>query len=747
MVFKDEEVLNLECPRSDNQSTFCNMSESNWEDIFCRWAIGNDVIQSNVDMANLSNINRAWRNAVKKSIILESKRKRSNLDCSMKKQLLLLPSMVKRLLTGTPNTETLVNVSVDGFPICEEYQDDHIETFCAAWFPSEGIQVTTLDTLSDDETAGMDDVSLVRGVAPSSHGGASSVAKTSLLFGSEVYDRSDDDHKSRHSVSSRKQRHRVQKNRTPPRQNFRACDDNISNDKQEGMSCEVCAEWRGLRSAVEVLVHFGFAERFVTDVLDTTFKLVCDQNDSESNSQFNPDSFLAPGFAVRGAIIARPDRYCLCHDKQSMVTINGYDDISLNHSCSILKSQCLSLSDDSEYSSSDEDQTNERVAIRIEEYKLALLRRERRRKDLQRDVIPRTLLADSGSSGRKRRCVQFLNSSGSHAVCMVTPPFACGPISEPVTIFCVGVATEDGCFMSGLHRRFEIGHLYPPDDVSRVTEMSSVCISTEVCDDKIDTMNAITNQQQRICSYKNSECYHSSSDGSRDEGSLHKRVNCDCIFHLNRERANESDDENSRYIHRGLFGPGSWHCYTAVVDGMNSLVRVDGISEPMTHKTEYGQEGSLSKGIAMLDGLTIGSDHCFGMSLCCGNGSGGEGEGAIAELIVFSGRLDERDLCAIELQLMSKHGICCNPSGDVSVASCKKTRSENSWTKQAHAILVAGDISEMNSDHDEHPLSVPLRFLARHRSVAWQYNNAVTGKRVRTPRIGCPSNEDSCSDW
>lgn len=268
-----------------------------------------------------------------------------------------------------------------------------------------------------------------------------------------------------------------------------------------------------------------------------------------------------------------------------------------------------------------------------------------------------------------------------------------------------------------------------------------------MCDENPTSINSVSSQQPRLISSRHSDGYHSFSDGSRDEGSLNKRLNCDCMFQQIRERANESDDENSRYVHRGMFGPGSWHCYTAVVDGMNSHVRVDGVSEPMTHKAEYSQEGTINHGRAMLDGLTVGSDHCFGMSLCCGDGSGGEGEGAISELIVFSGSLSERDICIIESHLMSKHGICCYPSKDVSIPSGNSTRMENMWIKQAHALLVASDISDGNSDPNEHPVSVPLRFLARHRSVAWQYHNAVTGKRVRTSKIGCRNNADSSSGW
>ena len=63
-------------------------------------------------------------------------------------------------------------------------------------------------------------------------------------------------------------------------------------------------------------------------------------------------------------------------------------------------------------------------------------------------------------------CVQFLNWDSSSAVRMRTSEFLCGPVPQPVTVFVVGIASEDGCFVSGLRGRFEIGHMYPDDRLS-----------------------------------------------------------------------------------------------------------------------------------------------------------------------------------------------------------------------------------------------------------------------------------------
>ena len=57
--------------------------------------------------------------------------------------------------------------------------------------------------------------------------------------------------------------------------------------------------------------------------------------------------------------------------------------------------------------------------------------------------------------GVVRPVVQFLNIDSNHAVRLVTPKFE-EPIFTPLTVFCVGIATEDGCFFSGLRKKFEM---------------------------------------------------------------------------------------------------------------------------------------------------------------------------------------------------------------------------------------------------------------------------------------------------
>ena len=129
-------------------------------------------------------------------------------------------------------------------------------------------------------------------------------------------------------------------------------------------------------------------------------------------------------------------------------------------------------------------------------------------------------------------------------------------MQEPVTVLCVGIATEDGSFLSGLHHRFELGHLYPNDEVAEATELSPVCISTECWgadgvlngssasllnddDDDNDTGSAVDR--------KYSEDDDDSSCDCSDEAasSAHK---CGCIFNGVGEKVSALDEEKPRRI-------------------------------------------------------------------------------------------------------------------------------------------------------------------------------------------------------
>ena len=310
-------------------------------------------------------------------------------------------------------------------------------------------------------------------------------------------------------------------------------------------------------------------------------------------------------FAVRGATFARPDGYCLCWDIDQPVS----DAVSADDSKS---------------------------GIRQRERKELIKRRGRRRRDLHRLVLPRVVdynndrVPTSSAAGKTRQeCVQFLNVDGSHAVRIFTPRFKGGPYPTPITIFCVAIATEDGCFVDGLQSRFEFGHLYPQSENDKLIERSPICICTALSQahqrKAVGADGGYLNCNPDSSNSDDSSCYMG-NDVAGGDGSFR----CTCQFaNVGDSADNDGDEDIPKRICRGRRGPGAWHCYVAVVDGDSSSIRIDGVPEP----TSFESHG-IETLIPTLDGLTIGSDRTFDMSLCFGLGSDGEGEGK-CEFLIF----------------------------------------------------------------------------------------------------------------
>jgi hypothetical protein len=736
------------------------------EDIIATWCLRYAAL-SNVDLAHLSNLSKRWRKAAHQAVIVQSS------SPNIGERLLLLPAMVRYAMKcgGEVNDEMRIHDHASpSFPGSShshdsernKFQERRYETFCAAWFDPDGIQELRI-SLSNNGIISTTDEDLSQN--------ASSISPQ--VFGEPIYEISDNDDgnkdDTRSSRSSRKQQIRHPQRSTnvskTNRSNGGASSSAIADDR-----IVTCYEWRGYKTAMDVLRHFDFKDSFVKDIFSSLHRntdvsptktkgnhhpILSDETESRRSDVLMKQKDRETTYAVRGAVIARPESYCDCVDldverlRKIRFAAAGNDDDDFNN-------------------------------IRTQEYKQSLIRQEIRRRQLQRDVLPRIVARNfGGATSVKHRCIQFLNATGGHAVCMLTPPFACGPLVEPVTIFCVGIATEDGCFLSGLHHRFELGHLYPSNEIDEISEQSPVCISTE-CWSTYNHQHMIRQSHSGVCSnsYINDESIHTCEDddvdrdgdedtdddnlyrngdindeadddsyGNSSEEALLSRK-CNCSFKGVGEKISALDEGKPRIIHRGHLGPGAWHCYVAVFDGENSFIRIDGVAEPM--QTE-NLDADTPKSSAVLDGLTIGSDHCFGMSLCCGNGSGGEGEGAIAEFSVFQGRLDLDDIQAVEKKLMEKHGLAI-PKYEPSSDSNNNSMSlwiENDFARQAHALffLPETDYGTTNLPLSSRPLHIPLRFLAQHRSVAWKQTNPVTGEPIHVHRIGCKPGGASSSDF
>ena len=461
-------------------------------------------------------------------------------------------------------------------------------------------------------------------------------------------------------------------------------------------------EWRGYRTPVQVLTPWGYTPAFVHQVLQalrqecptTAMALQQQQQEEEDDDDDDDDddAYARATLAVRGVTVARPESYCLCLDHRQGSHSHHHYQQQQQHA--------------------------------------SPLQRLRDRKDLRRSVLPRVIHRHHHHKNNNNLppVVQFLNVDKSSAVTLMTPALACGTLREPFTIFLVGIATEDGCFLSGLKHRFEIGHMYPKDQLAEVTESSALCLFTE---DWSENNNNNSNAEaakeaaegRDDVDMQDAESYPDDDIWIADDMSRGS-AKCTCVFEGVTEKLAvlEDQDVTEGRLMRGALGPGLWHCYTIVVNGQNTKFRIDGREEPTF---VHGR----TEATAFLDGLTLGSDHLFGMSLCSGQGSAGEGEGAIAELAIFHGLMDTRDIQTMEKHLMEKHAIPC---------PAKAPWKDDDFYRQASAMFQLTGNPRGNR--------VPLRYFTRSPNVAWKLSNPVSNEPIKRQRIGARY-DDSSSDW
>jgi hypothetical protein len=494
-----------------------------------------------------------------------------------------------------------------------------------------------------------------------------------------------------------------------------------------GKSVTCCPEWRGYRHPHEILIPFDYSTDFIQKVFialhqsqdcvllrntETTTSLSthCEEKVKVLSQEYTPT------FAVRGVTLARPEGYCFCVENKN---ISRKQQQSLEKA--LLPRLILST---------------RRKSPLLHRFAETDANDEKRNKQHhEHHTLPWE---------KRQRAIQFLNSDRSQAVKFITPLFACGPTHGPITMFIVGIMTEDGCFISGRSSRFDFGHLFPLSSRDMLIDMSPIAIATEKTR-KTKTPNRV----------KDEESY------------------CQCIFNSDDPFNPKNDfcveDPTEDCIHRGRTGPGLWHCYTAVFNGKESLIRIDGCDEQQCTRDYYGlvtsdeedntddeyeadniANASRFVGSGTLDGLTIGSDHQFDMSLCCGGDVDGDcGQGAIAEIAIFKGRMDITDIVTLEQYLMKKHGILSTEERKHFVDGENRNRlkpidincqvKEDEWKRQAHAM-----IEQSLPWNVEGP--IPLRVATNHHSVAWRRTNEITGSTINIQRIGTKHGTGS-SDW
>eukprot|EP00522_Entomoneis_paludosa_P007742 CAMPEP_0172441902 /NCGR_PEP_ID=MMETSP1065-20121228/2416_1 /TAXON_ID=265537 /ORGANISM="Amphiprora paludosa, Strain CCMP125" /LENGTH=678 /DNA_ID=CAMNT_0013191517 /DNA_START=99 /DNA_END=2132 /DNA_ORIENTATION=- len=662
------------------------------------WIVRHSVA-SDVELAQLSNVSTTWRNVVIQVVQIISSQRLDDPSFNP----LLLTSFARQLALqpGDNNQGMMVN-----------------DAFCVAWFAPEGLQQTWVSRHEggDDEddngsssSEGIDAVDAANSSLSPSNTPTSAksepFAPNGVVGYSPTHEEPSDGEKRRRSngrsLNSSINNAKVNSRRSRSSNSF-------VSQQQSSDHILVAEEWRGLQSPFQVFGQFGYTQAFLEALLQSL--PATPERDALLTGDLPAHETNA---VVRGATVARPEAYCLCYDVDKKE-----EEKELERAIAIR----------TEERGVDCDQ--EMVQILKREYKQALRRKARRRKELRRETMPRILVSGARGHDNQAPCpptsVQFLNGPGEHAVCMVTPLFDCGPLPTPLTIFCVGIATEDGCFLSGLGHRFEFGHLYPANDICETTELSPICIATESWepDTGVQVEDIPDRRPPGLTVPTASSVDDSSVEHSEDD--FESTVSCHCKFHGVGEKRAQIETDPER-IHRGRLGPGSWHCYTAICDGPNCRIRVDGIEEPVEVNIATAANHS-----SMLDGLTIGSDHCFGLSLCCGQGPGGDG--AIAEVAIFHGCLGQSDIQMLERRLMKKHRIP-KPGPDFVEANEMERRAQN--------LYCQGMGYKDASAADE---TIPLRYLAQHRNVAWKQHDPVTGQSRRIEKIGARRSTGS-SDW
>lgn len=636
---------------------------------------------SNTDLASLSNVCRKWREITTKSILDLSRNSLQTGDEEGPTSLLLVASMVRYLMSNEKDT------------------NNDLESYCLAWFTPSGIRFKSLHIDPRDNSDLEDQVQTridyqnedpPQGFAPA---------------GELPYAGSEDE-----KMNSRRQPSR---SATPTVNSLSARLQRAGSPNT--VNC--LYQWDGLRNPEDVLAPFGYAHVFLKNLLAlarSSQDMVIDVPKGKAPSKMEQSTLLQTktSFAVRGATVARPEGYCLCWE---------VDDLTLLMSNRANRNE------------------NPMLNVRQQELDLLTKRRLRRKRELQREVLPKVLnCAPRAANGRpqlgiQQPCVQFLNLDSSHAVRLFTPPFQPSPVPTPITVFCVGIATEDGCFMSGLKRPFELGHLYPETPRDDMIERSPICLFTEA----VNTGLVVDTTQKREEDTDEKDASFNSDDSSCDMSMEAARgdpgFKCACPFSGLGDIIDEDHEhEPVGNVCRGNLGPGCWHCYVAVFDGVESRIRIDGLPESV--RCNFNTSSGAT---AFLDGLTIGADHAFDMSLCFGQGSDGEGEGAIAELAVFKGKFDDRDIEVMEQRLMTKYGI---PSPNL--PESERTE-EDRYYRLAHALLSHPPGHKLlQRTHDR----IPLRYMTKHRMVSWRQTNPVTGEPVRVQRIGSKFGESS-SDW
>jgi hypothetical protein len=202
-----------------------------------RWLALN--ASSNVELAYLSNVSRRWREIVIGTILDQAERSLKDSDDERHTPLLLLPSMVRYIMSREKST------------------DNKVEEYCISWFHPDGIEFMQLPLDAMDDTDYGDDDQIIyagdhRGDSP----------QPFAPSGEQSYAGSEEEGK-----SSRKRRSRS------PSALVSAVGAGLRRLDPSTSYVNCVYQWNGYKEAIEVLRPFGYSIDFVKVSLVLTERL------------------------------------------------------------------------------------------------------------------------------------------------------------------------------------------------------------------------------------------------------------------------------------------------------------------------------------------------------------------------------------------------------------------------------------------------------------------------------------------
>lgn len=201
-----------------------------------RWLVLHS--SSNTELATLSNVSRSWRHHIAESILEIAKQSLESKDDEDAAPLLLLPSMVRYILTNEMAT------------------DNQIESYCLAWFNPSGIKFNQIPMGVEDDSDYEDHVMMAR-----DHRGADSPQQFAP-GGEQMYAGSDEEKRMTWRQPSRS---------TTPTVNSLNAMLQPYGANDEVVNC--LYQWDGCKDPEEVLLPFGYSSGFIQVSINDFFRM------------------------------------------------------------------------------------------------------------------------------------------------------------------------------------------------------------------------------------------------------------------------------------------------------------------------------------------------------------------------------------------------------------------------------------------------------------------------------------------